>query len=550
MAEKSLIKNYLSDDYEQSYKIILEKYDYLSSFHEKFIKMKNVIEKFKKDYNELFKIKEDNFSIDVQEQDYNQIFILIKDEINLSIKENMTIINESIERLSNILESIKSNKMIFVEYLNIQNTFNTKLIEYENSKTKYLASAEKAELFTFENKERQINDNKNEIKDKKIKLQNIAKEDKEKYMKKYSELNDIFNTFNEKQTSIFNINKKLKIIFYQNLIDSLFSLFQYSSEGVKGDEKAEKIKNNIMKYTDKKENIEKMEYKELPKIELTQYKSKLPINDLYDFQEVNICIMACEEMTKFIGKYAEDMIEEYLKKVETNEKIKRIISSKNKINKKDEQYIKDILNTEMGQNLFIINFNQLRTNGILEKTKEIIEFFGRMITLILDKSKEKNNYKFIKSCMILSQTFYYIDIKKEKIYIIDLISNNKWLKSPQFWRDFIKLSINNEFNKIKIKKDNINDLLCSQLIPYIKIMKEFNIDDRIILKIVDEFILLYDNIYKFDPGFFSILFSFINNDEKEIEKLRNEYKNNPDLEKELYQENFEKNDDKANEDKK
>ena len=550
MAEKSLIKNYLSDDYEQSYKIILEKYDYLSSFHEKFIKMKNVIEKFKKDYNELFKIKEDNFSIDVQEQDYNQIFILIKDEINLSIKENMTIINESIERLSNILESIKSNKMIFVEYLNIQNTFNTKLIEYENSKTKYLASAEKAELFTFENKERQINDNKNEIKDKKIKLQNIAKEDKEKYMKKYSELNDIFNTFNEKQTSIFNINKKLKIIFYQNLIDSLFSLFQYSSEGVKGDEKAEKIKNIIMKYTDKKENIEKMEYKELPKIELTQYKSKLPINDLYDFQEVNICIMACEEMTKFIGKYAEDMIEEYLKKVETNEKIKRIISSTNKINKKDEQYIKDILNTEMGQNLFIINFNQLRTNGILEKTKEIIEFFGRMITLILDKSKEKNNYKFIKSCMILSQTFYYIDIKKEKIYIIDLISNNKWLKSPQFWRDFIKLSINNEFNKIKIKKDNINDLLCSQLIPYIKIMKEFKIDDRIILKIVDEFILLYDNIYKFDPGFFSLLFSFINNDEKEIEKLRNEYKNNPDLEKELYQENFEKNDDKANEDKK
>ena len=550
MAEKSLIKNYLSDDYEQSYKIILEKYDYLSSFYEKFIKMKNVIEKFKKDYNELFKIKEDNFSIDVQEQDYNQIFILIKDEINLSIKENMTIINESIERLSNILESIKSNKMIFVEYLNIQNTFNTKLIEYENSKTKYLASAEKAELFTFENKERQINDNKNEIKDKKIKLQNIAKEDKEKYMKKYSELNDIFNTFNEKQTSIFNINKKLKIIFYQNLIDSLFSLFQYSSEGVKGDEKAEKIKNIIMKYTDKKENIEKMEYKELPKIELTQYKSKLPINDLYDFQEINICIMACEEMTKFIGKYAEDMIEEYLKKVETNEKIKRIISSKNKINKKDEQYIKDILNTEMGQNLFIINFNQLRTNGILEKTKEIIEFFGRMITLILDKSKEKNNYKFIKSCIILSQTFYYIDIKKEKIYIIDLISNNKWLKSPQFWRDFIKLSINNEFNKIKIKKDNINDLLCSQLIPYIKIMKEFNIDDRIILKIVDEFILLYDNIYKFDPGFFSILFSFINNDEKEIEKLRNEYKNNPDLEKELYQENFEKNDDKANENKK
>ncbi len=550
MAEKSLIKNYLSDDYEQSYKIILEKYDYLSSFYEKFIKMKNVIEKFKKDYDELFKIKEDNFSIDAEEHDYNHIFILIKDEINISIKENMTIINESIENLSNILESIKSNKMIFAEYLNIQNTFNIKLIEYENSKTKYLASAEKAELFTFENKERQINDNKNEIKDKKIKLQNIAKEDKEKYMKKYSELNDIFNTFNEKQSSIFNVNKKLKTIFYQNLINSLFFLFQYSSEGVKGDEKAEKIKNIIMKYTDKKENIEKMEYKELPKIELTQYKSKLPINDLYDFQEVNICIMACEEMTKFIGKYAEDMIEEYLKKVETNEKIKRIISSTNKINKKDEQYIKDILNTEMGQNLFIINFNQLRTNGILEKTKEIIEFFGRMITLILDKSKEKNNYKFIKSCMILSQTFYYIDIKKEKIYIIDLISNNKWLKSPQFWRDFIKLSINNEFNKIKIKKDNINDLLCSQLIPYIKIMKEFNIDDRIILKIVDEFILLYDNIYKFDPGFFSILFSFINNDEKEIEKLRNEYKNNPDLEKELYQENFEKNDDKANEDKK
>ena len=552
MDEKTLIKHYLSDDYEQSYKIITEKYEYLSSFNDKFIKIKNVIEKFKKDFTELFKIKDDGFSNNTKQYDYNELFILIKEEITRSINDKYSMINEVINNITNILELIKSNKNNYIEYLNIRNTFNSKLIENENLKIKYLASAEKAELFTYEFIEKNVNDNINEIMDKKNKLQNMAKEDKDKYIKKYTELNELFYTFNQKQKFIFELNKKIRLNFYENYINSLFSFFQSLSEDVKGSVKKEKVKNMIIKYTEKKESLESKQYKDIPKIELAQYKTKIKIEEKYNLHEIGIHIMACEQMTKMIGNYAEDIIEEYLHKVEVSEKIKRILNSTNKVNKKDEQYLKDILDTEMGKNLFIINFNQLRTKGQLEKSKVIIDFFGRMLNLLLEKEKEMKSYQLVRSCIILSQTFYYIDLTNQKKYVFDLLLNNKWLNSPTFWRNFIEYTIRNEFQRIKINKENICEILFSQLIPYIKNMKELHIDDRIIIKIIDEFITLYDKYDCFDKGSFGVLFSFINNDLNEIEKLRKEYKNNPDLEKQLYKDDFKENnnDNNNNENKK
>ena len=67
-------------------------------------------------------------------------------------------------------------------------------------------------------------------------------------------------------------------------------------------------------------------------------------------------------------------------------------------------------------------------------------------------------------------------------------------------------------------------------------MKEFGIDIRIIIKIVDEFLVKYNYLNEEN---YKTLWTLINGgDIKKIEEYRKEYKENPDLEKELY--NYEK----------
>ena len=203
------------------------------------------------------------------------------------------------------------------------------------------------------------------------------------------------------------------------------------------------------------------------------------------------------------------------------------------------------MNNEIGQNLFINNLSKLRTTGKLKKSQKFIEFLGKALIKLINYERDHTDYKYIKSCLILSQTFYYLDLKDEKKYIFEYLSNNKWLKSPNFWRNFIESMLNIEFKKTNLIRLNLSDLLFTQLIPYIKNMKDFNIDDRIIIKIIDEILKKFDYI---ENKKYANLFVFINNDQKEIEKLRKEYQDNPDLEKQLYKEELEEKIDE-NEDK-
>ena len=100
-----------------------------------------------------------------------------------------------------------------------------------------------------------------------------------------------------------------------------------------------------------------------------------------------------------------------------------------------------------------------------------------------------------------------------------------------------------EFEKAHIlKKYNLNDILLTQLLPFINNMKELGIDIRIIIKIMDEFLLKYNYLSKES---YNVLFSILDNNPKQIEKYRKELKDNPNLENELYN-NDKKNDNDDN----
>ena len=550
MEEKPIIDNNISIyNYELSIKLLNEKSDYYSVVIEKLTKFKSLLEKFHKEKLENIKIKEDIHSESSEFDDnYMNLILLIKEEINLNIKGSLNVIKEIMKNLTNIRETIRANNKIFIDYLNIKNSYNTKLIELQNCKTKYYNTAEKAEKATFEFLDKKIHNKTTEMAEfeKKNKLQENCKEEKEKYILKVNEVNEKVDIVNEKQENVFNINKDIKKIIYENYTNSLFSFYQYTSEGPEFSEKKQEIKNKIIEITNKSEKLNNLQYKEEKKIVFIQYTSKIDFDNCYDTFEMGTFITVCEEMKKVIGDYVQDEIAKCRNKTELNAKLNKMLSLDDKLPEEwEKEILESILNNEIGQNLFINNLSKLRTTGKLKKSQKFIEFLGKALIKLINYERDHTDYKYIKSCLILSQTFYYLDLKDEKKYIFEYLSNNKWLKSPNFWRNFIESMLNIEFKKTNLIRLNLSDLLFTQLIPYIKNMKDFNIDDRIIIKIIDEILKKFDYI---ENKKYANLFVFINNDQKEIEKLRKEYQDNPDLEKQLYKEELEEKIDE-NEDK-
>ena len=544
MKEKLLIKDFLYDDFEQSYKIYNEKFEYYSILYDNIMKIKIFIEKFFKDKIDNLKLKEEIHSpSSFIDENYDKLILLMKEDIIINIKGSLSVINEILINLTNVKKTIKSNIKNFTEYLQSQYFLNSKLIELNSIKKKYFQTAQKAESFTIEFFEKKINDQKTDPLEftKKNELQNSSKEYNEKYINKIKEINQFLQIFNEKQRFIFNINKVIKISIYENYINSLFSFYQYASDESEVSTGKKELKKKIFDLTNQKEILKQTEFDEnkcIKKIDFIQYQTKINFNNCFDNREITIYIIASEEMKKYIGGYINVDFEHYRIGAEIKNKVIDILNLDDKLNEEGKKYIESIIETDIGEQVFIHCLSQLRTNGKFEKSKKFVEFIGEIMAKLIDYQKKKNNFKYMKSCLILSQTFYYINLSNEKVYIQESLLNHKWLKSANFWRNLIDSVLKNEFNKNNANKLKKSDLLFTQLMPFVNNMNEFNIDNRIIIKVIDEFLIKYNykDLVKSDE-----IFAMIIKDKNEIHKLRKEYQDDPDLEYKLYKDELKEN---------
>ena len=539
MSEKKLILNYLKEDYKNSYEIYYQRFQYYTSLHENLTKLKSILSKFLEEKLNTFKIKDEFNKKSTLDDNYIKLVSIIKKEISFKIKGGISTFEEILKNLNEIRDTIKLNNKNYTTYFNYQNSFNSKLDEIEICQNKFYESVEKAEYATLEFMEKKIKNQK--IKEseyeQKNKLQNICKEEKEKYSSKISEINKLIKNFNEKQKFIFNINKYIKVLCYKNYINTLFSFFQLTNDTREIIEEKKQTKSRIIQITNEKEDLEKSEYKIKDKICFIQYESKFGLT--YENSNNDKYLMMFQEMEKLLGDSYKDKMKEYKTKKELNHKLKEILDLDDKISKKDEEYLESILKTDIGKSSFIICLTQLRTCGKLEKSNLFIEYMSKIINKLLEYEKENKEFIYLKSCLILSQTFYYLDKDNQKIYISNYLKNNRWITSPNFWRGFIDYILKKELNKDDLQISNYFKVLIAQLITYINNMIEFNIDKRIIIKIVDEFLKQYN--YSNKNGYGSLFF-MIDEDPTMIEKLRTEIHDNPDLENQLYKENINDND--------
>ena len=370
--------------------------------------------------------------------------------------------------------------------------------------------------------------------------------------------NRLIKNYNQQQSLIFNYFPEIsseESAFYYRLIQ----IYHQSLENENNDiiniikkikdigNLKEKGKTKIMELIEIAEDNKKEE-----KIQkLISYPTELEINKCQSKNEFELFSNAIIIIKTFVNS---DFFPNYdYEKEKKNFTICQIIKQLFKEgDKKEEKLSNDFLelikDKDVHKTVFII-LSQLRTQGKFVQSKYLIDLLGKAFNILLKNAGKNKLYDNVKNCIILSQTYYYEEEKNKKIYILEYIKSSKYLKNSHFWRNFINDMIKKEFERFedlfpdlninieknininKKIKEKLNEVVFSQLLTYASNMTEFEIDKRIILKIIDEFVEKYNYLSETN---LNTIYDLISSDKANIEKLRKEYE--PSLEDELIEE--------------
>ena len=538
--DKSLIEVYEFEDYEQAKKIIEEKHEILSSFCEQIAKINSYLEKFidKKVENKILK---KTLSTTDEHDNFYSLFIFIQKYFERSFNETRNMIKKMVDLLMNLKEEIKENFKKYDEFLNYQNEFMNKLNELEGLKKNYLDSVKKAELFTFNFLKKKLNNEKVEINEffDKEKIKKSLKEEMEKYKTKIEEINKELKIYNEKQKEMYTIDKDLEIKYENGYSNCL--LFYYEHQLIIAD-LGEKYKSDILSIDIEKNNQKLNTYlsnlKQKEQIDFVKYQTQLDFDNCDGEMDFNACVMTYQEIRNIIGEYKDINYEVETKKFALSKEIDEILRLDDKIINYKKRLL-EIIENDSGQQLFINLLSTLRASGNYEKSENFVKTIEKAFNYILEEAEKNNDYDKAKNCIILSQTYYY-NLNNQKIYIFKLISNNKWLKSASFWRGFTNFMIEQEIKRTSMfKTQKMNDILLTQLLPYVNNMIGFNMDKRIIIKIIDEISEKYKYL---NEESLNIIFTLLGCNKEQIEIYRKEIKENKDLENQISNNETPKND--------
>ena len=487
----------------------------------------------------------------IQTTQYNLAIELLKNNIILPFKTKKE-------------EDFKKEKELYNEFRKISIKFNESMLNLQKIKEKFYQCANIAEMSTMSAKQiniRKLNNNNdkeqqnlsNLLEQKSIEALIEAKKNDEKYTELIKETNINREKFIEKQTELLNFYKEKEyddISNYKTLLLDYLSTLKNQNNVIKENliEMEEKItKMNISKdlqiliddYSSDKKPMEEINYE--------FYEPKIDIKNCFKDDEYTLYYNTISTMKSYINILPDFDINLESKKQEIRDLCKIFFSLNLNYNEEHKQRLLELLKEEWSHEYFLVILSKQRTNARYCRNKNLIYDLSEILNLIINISEKKLNYKNAKNCIILSQTFFYEE-NKNKIYLYNYIKNNKWIRNPNFWRGLIDTMINKELKDLQ-KNNNINEemlkvnldnIIFSQVLSYTTTMKDFQVDQRIIIKIIDQFMKKYEISKQLNDAIYNNI-----GDENYVEKLRKEYESNPDLEQKIIDEiNSEENNDK------
>ena len=190
----------------------------------------------------------------------------------------------------------------------------------------------------------------------------------------------------------------------------------------------------------------------------------------------------------------------YICKIISNMTIKS--NNENNIEEKEKNNLINLLSKHHNRIIFLHKLNDFRSNSQLELNEKAYKLLGELFSYIINISKEEKDYHCIEMVIILSKTYYILKDKKTKVYLQNLIIDNKYFKVKEFWEELLIYSISKEVVKsnknekigredekrFKTKNENI---IFSQLLSLIDNMFDFGVEGDLVKNIIEPKITFY-----------------------------------------------------------
>ena len=490
----------------------------------------------------------------ILELEFNQLGLNIE-----LLKKNLT---ESFRKQKE--ERRIQEKDTYAQFLKVLSKYNDSKASMEKNKNKYHQSVKVAESSLKTSKSMKIKNVNNsqemqltiqKLEDKAKELLIEAKKNLDKYSLSIKEANKNREESIEKQTNILNLYQNLDLKdgeLITSIMKDLYNRLKEENDAKKILlEEIEEIIKNIDLKKDKEDflKLHKSEDKPDDLINLIQYEPPIDFEKASNPEEYKINHEIIVTMKSIIpGIMPNFDIEKENKKQEMRELSKKIFAINVPFTDDEKKKLMEYLQQKWSQNYFLIYLSKQRTNGRFARSEKLVKDLAEILTLILETSEKEKDYEAARNCMILSQTYYYEEKDKEgnakKKYLLEFILPYKWLRTPDFWRGLIEKMISLEIQKFvesnpnepslfdennEKSRERLSNFCFSQLLPYSNNMLEFYLDNRIVVKIIDEFV----EKYHVQKEFADSIYGVVNSNLEEIEKIRQEYKNNPNIENEL-----------------
>jgi hypothetical protein len=207
--------------------------------------------------------------------------------------------------------------------------------------------------------------------------------------------------------------------------------------------------------------------------------------------------------SKKVKKLIKDL-ENQEKGIEINDNINIEITEDYSITKEETDELFKLLEKGDNRMIFLRKFNNFRRFGTLEIPTREFHIICDIMNMIIKYVKGDKNLEAQISVVILSETYYKIE-NQEKIYILNYVKHNQIFHEKDFWFDFINKSILKEVQRnlkndlIKnsdkdienAKRKKFENLIFAQILPIIKTMTEFGLEETIICDILESLVMYY-----------------------------------------------------------
>ena len=551
-----LLKNYYNsifssqkkdvDFYDSLQDLIISKKQYYTHIHNSIINLSTCLNEFQIRISNL-NYNLNNIEFPKEETNIHNLIKSIHNRILEKFKENIKTLDDINKHFTKYIDDLKTEIQIYKEYKDIYIKLDDEKIKLKKNEETYHDTGKKNESKIIQFVDRNIQninqiEQSEELMDELAQLTFPTSLSYQVYEKSLNDVNNLVATYNQKHCKYFNYLPEILAkdeVFYYNLINTYVTLLKKENKKINEEIKKFEDANNIEKKENKSEMKKLIEKYEKNKIEekmkkFIQYPTNILFTDCKNKKQFEVYFKSVDIIKKYVNKkiFPDYKYDDELNNFKMSELIRKLFSNKSEeINTNLKDTFNDLIENPSLYNTLFIILSKLRTNGTFSQSKALISLLGEGFEKVLINSKKNKLYENAKNIIILSQTYYYEDEKKEKIYIFEFIKNNKWLKTAKFWRNFINYMLDNDlkrFDKIN-EKDNfkLGEVVFSNLLTFASNMKSFEIDKRIIIKILDELFDKYNYVSEQNKQIIYQMIIQTNEDDvniyEELIRLRKEY---------------------------